>query len=157
MTNKLLVVGVGNALRGDDGIGPKLVEWLKGKVMGIDYLTVTDLFSLLDVFPNYQQVVIIDAVNMNASAGTVKLFTPQEGSLTLHDGSSTHGFGLAELIKLVELLNLKVDLRIIGIQVKDTNFSLELSSELQEQWEQIGVQVKDILDYYLLSPQGDSK
>jgi len=136
--NKILVVGVGNSWRGDDGIGPKIVGWLKENVEGNDYLIESDLFSLLDIFEKYQHIVIIDAVNMGEQPGVVKSFTPAEVKLGIKtSASSTHGFGLADIIKLAESLQLKTSLQIIGIQVGDVAFGNALSSQLQNSWEHI--------------------
>jgi len=141
MSNDLLVVGVGNVLRGDDGVGPKLVAELKFKNSTVEYLIVTDLFSLIDIVPQYRRVMIIDAVRMQALPGTVKLFSPQDAILQANSRTSTHGFGLAELIKLLAALAIATDLKIIGIQVGDIEFGQELSQSLQERWEEIVTQV----------------
>lgn len=142
LTNKNLIVGVGNLWCGDDGVGPKIVDWLKEHVPGNDYLIEDDLFSLLDVFKEYQQVIVIDAVNMGDKPGTVKAFKPQEAKLIIKNNvSSTHGFGLAEIIELAESLGLAANLQIIGIQVSDVAFGNELSPALQNQWEKIIEQI----------------
>lgn len=147
--DNVLIVGIGNFWRGDDSIGPKIITWLKENVARNDYLIVTDLFSLLDIGEKYQQVVIIDAVNMGEPPGTVKAFNPEEVKLLLKSNtSSTHGFGLAEIIKLAESLRLEINWRIIGIQAGDVLLGNELSLALQNQWEVIVNQVKQKIFSY---------
>ena len=144
--NKKIIVGIGNEWRGDDGIGSKIVNWLKENVAGNDYLIESDLFSLLDVFEKYQYVVVVDAVNMGEQPGVVKAFTPTEAKLIIKNNStSTHGFGLAEIIKLAESLQLNINLQIIGIQVDDVAFGNELSSVLEQRWEMIVSRVQELI------------
>jgi hydrogenase maturation protease len=129
-SNSLLVIGVGNPWRHDDGIGPKVIELLKTKPnLGYDvYDGGTDGLALLDIIPKYKNAIIIDAVNMGAAPGTVSVFSPEEAKLKIHfDALSTHGFGLAEVIKLMEELNIETQLEIIGIEPLDISFGEGLS------------------------------
>jgi len=157
-----LIVGAGNPYRGDDGVGIAIIRKLQemqraskkndGDVVPIissinhqnfvtelsrlDLLDIgTDGLSLLDLLPNYHQVIIIDAVNMGATSGTVRLFTPQEAKINItNDALSTHGFGLAEMLHLAEQLSLtsQTDIKIIGVQPKSVAFGAELSHEIQQ-------------------------
>jgi hydrogenase 3 maturation protease len=87
---KLVIVGVGNTLRGDDGIGPVLVERLRGK-------TRATLIDGADVPENYLDVVeaarpdvvlIIDSVELGSKPGTVALIEIEQlagARLTTHN------------------------------------------------------------------------
>jgi len=146
LNNKNLIVGIGNSWRGDDGVGPKVVAWLKENVAGNDYLIESDLFSLLDVFEKYPQVILVDAVNMGDEPGTVKAFKSHEAKLIIKNNvSSTHGFGLAEIVELAESLGLAKNLQIIGIQVSDVAFGNELSPALQNQWEMVVRRIQELI------------
>jgi len=134
MVNKTLVLGVGNILRKDDGIGPRVIKILQQKSWShIDFMDGgIDGLALLDKIAEYKQAVIIDAVNMNALFGTVKSFTPKDALIKIKsDALSTHGFGLAELIKLMQQLQIKTKLHIIGIQPKDIAFGENLTPEIE--------------------------
>lgn len=139
---KILMLGVGNPFRRDDGIGPVIIRRLQAEppLMGIDWQDGgADGFTLLDYLPQYEQVVLIDAVEMGATPGDVKVLTPAEARLKVQaDALSTHGFGLAEALALIERLGLQTDLRIIGVQVKDVRFGEGLSPE-------VALKIEDIL------------
>jgi hydrogenase maturation protease len=145
MVNKSLILGVGNRFRGDDGIGPKIVDVLCEKHPDflekhhIDCLDGgIDGLALLDVIKQYPKAIIIDAVNMNEVPGEIRVFSPNEAKLHIHsDALSTHGFGLAEVIALAEKLEIKTDIQIIGIQPKDTNFGENLSPEVASKIDRI--------------------
>jgi hydrogenase maturation protease len=131
---KALVVGFGNPFRRDDGIGPAVIRRLQseGSLKGFELLDGgTDGFLLLELAKQYEQIVIVDAVDMGMTPGEIRVFAPEEAKLMIHtDALSTHGFGLAEVIALMEKLAVQKDLRIIGVQVKDVSFGERLSPEI---------------------------
>ena len=130
MANKVLVLGVGNSWRHDDGIGPKIIQELQQQNFtaadlldgGIDGL------ALLDHLQLYDNAIIIDAVNMNTDPGTIRSFTPAEINCIQADALSTHGFGLAELIALMQKLTINTKLKIIGVQPQDIEFGEGLTA-----------------------------
>ena len=133
---KILIIGVGNPYRCDDGIGPAIIETLRIKP-DASFVVVdggTDGLALLDLIGEYDRAIIIDAVQMLESPGTVKLFTLAEAKIKVtSDGLSTHGFGLAQMLQLVERLGIKTTIKIIGIQPKHLGFGEHLSAEVQQQ------------------------
>src|SRR5574342_1429847 len=88
---RVLILGVGNRLRGDDAAGPLLVEHLQGKVD-------IPLIDAGDVPENYlgpieesgaDLVLIIDATDMDADAGAIGIFNidqVQDKSVSTHTG-----------------------------------------------------------------------
>lgn len=133
MGNKTLILGVGNILRKDDGIGPKVIEVLRQRPLAnVDLMDGgIDGLALLDKITEYKKVILIDAVNMNTAVGTVKVFTPSDALINISsDALSTHGLGLAELIKLMQELEIKTQLQIIGVQPQDISFGEELTPEI---------------------------
>lgn len=146
MKNKILILGVGNTLRRDDGIGPRVIEGVKsslsktgsiknasGIVDSEDLTPVAidggiDGLSLIDVIQQYSHAIIIDAVDMGAAPATIRVFTPESAVINIrNDTLSTHGFGLAEVIKLLPELGIFTKLTIIGVQPSDVSFGEGLS------------------------------
>ena len=133
MIDKTLILGVGNIWRQDDGTGPKIIAILQQQHWSnVDLIDGgTDGLSLLDKLSEYKQAIIIDAADMDAVPGTVKSFTPEEALIKIKaDALSTHGFGLAELIKLMQQLQISPKLHIIGVQPKSVAFGNELTLEI---------------------------
>lgn len=125
MANKNLILGVGNTWRRDDGVGIKAIDLLRQEnLSGVDLVDGgIDGLSLIDTIKQYQQAIIIDAVNMQLAAGSVKLFTSQEAKIKIkNDALSTHGFGLAEVLGLLEQLGCDTKITIIGVQPQDVSF-----------------------------------
>jgi hydrogenase maturation protease len=136
MIPKILIAGVGSPYRHDDGIGIKIIKILKEQ--NNPNFTLfdggTDGFSLIDKLQEHEQAIIIDAVAMNADPGAVRVFSPNEAKLHVqNDALSTHGFGLAEMLNLVEELEIKTDIKVIGIQSKDISLGEGLSDVVSSQ------------------------
>ncbi|MCK5249856.1 MAG: hydrogenase maturation protease [Spirochaetaceae bacterium] len=133
-----LILGVGNPLRRDDGIGPAVIQLLEEKRVSYEISDDielidggTDGLGLIEYLKDYKKVIIIDAVEMNLPPGTVKLFTPEEASISINkDSLSTHGFGIAELIKLAKALDINTELIIAGVQPEDMNYGEGLSESV---------------------------
>ena len=83
-----LVLGVGNDILTDDGIGPKLCDFLKeqykGKSIQFEKLNVGGL-EILEFIQGYETVIFIDAIKtVNGQIGDVYLYTPNDFKETLH-------------------------------------------------------------------------
>lgn len=154
---KILILGVGNPFRRDDGVGPAVIGLLKSewrlpdserfRESRVDLLDGgTDGLSLIDYIEGYEKVLVVDAVDMRAAPGEVRVFSPEEAKLKIKtDALSIHGFGLAEVIALMEKLEMKTDMCIIGIQAKDVNFGEGLSPEVSSKIEEILKLIKEHL------------
>ena len=146
-----LVLGVGNPFRRDDGVGPAVIARLQAEnsLDDVDLLDGgIDGFALMDYMQGYARVLLVDAVNMNAAPGAIRLFSPQEAALSItSDALSTHGFGVAEVIALMEKLNMRVDMQILGIQAKDVTFGEGLSPEVAAKMDDVLAIVKKTIEY----------
>jgi len=98
----VLVVGLGNALCGDDGFGPAVLGRLRGEAdlaEQVDLLLAgTDLIGAIDRFCGYDRVVLVDAVLHPARAGTVQIFT--EEALASWPAPAPSGHQLSPLVAL---------------------------------------------------------
>ncbi|KYH38032.1 MAG: protein HyaD1, partial [Candidatus Hecatellales archaeon B24] len=103
---RTLIVGVGNLLRGDDGLGPTAVKVLENMRMP-PWVKVEDLGSALhnllsDRLKDYGKVIFIDAVKRGANPGTVHRFKPEKGKLggrMLEETFSLHETGIPEILR----------------------------------------------------------
>lgn len=123
--NNFLILGVGNLLRRDDGVGLTAIKLLRQKnLSNVDLVDGgVDGLGLIDVIKKYPHALIIDAVDMQLTPGSVKLFAANEAKINIkNDALSTHGFGVAEVIGLLEKLGCKTEIKIIGIQPQDISF-----------------------------------
>ncbi len=133
-----LILGVGNPLRRDDGIGPEVIRLLEENRDSYNLSSDTDLvdggtdgLGLIEYLKDYKKVIIVDAVEMRLPVGTIKVFTPDEALINIGtDSLSTHGFGIAEVLKLAKELDINPELIIIGIQPGGVSYGEGLSEIL---------------------------
>lgn len=146
--NDVLILGVGNLLRRDDGVGIKAIELLRHeKLSGVVIQDGgTDGLGLIDIIKPYSRAIIIDAVDMRAHPGTVKLFSSHDAKINIkNDALSTHGFGLAEVLGLMEQLGFTTAVEIVGVQMQDISFGEELTDVVAAKLPYIVELVKSVL------------
>lgn len=133
---RVLILGLGNLLLGDEGIGVRVVEELKGLELP-DGVTVaeggTSGLGLVGLMEGYQRVIIVDAADMGHSPGRVVRFTPLEAQLkTVEAPLSLHQIGLGEVLALAEALEVApAELVIIGVQPSRVEMGRGLSPQVE--------------------------
>ena len=133
---KVLVLGVGNLLLKDDGVGVHLINALRDtpfpeNVQLIDAGTVSH--QLISLFHETDYLILVDAVSANDVPGSLYRFTPDDIDF-LQSGykMSLHEMTLVDILQMAEMTGAKPEAVIIGIQPKDvSSWSLELSDEVQ--------------------------
>jgi hydrogenase maturation protease len=103
---KTLVIGVGNAQRGDDAAGLHVVQLLRKVTHGITFLELSgEGAGLIDAWQGTEHLFIIDAAHSGAVPGTIARFDASIDKLP-HDlvWSSTHTFGVGEAVELSRVL-----------------------------------------------------
>lgn len=135
--NRTLVIGIGNPLRSDDGLGVRAAQWLAAKDLPLG-VQVEELgtpgWSLVNHLQGWQRVVLIDAVQMGEYPGTWRRMDARQTQLITQDQSvSLHEPGLAESLALAQTLNLMPEeVTVYGVEPACTGPGLELSPEIQK-------------------------
>ncbi len=125
-----VIVGIGNTLKGDDGAGPLVCEQLRGKVCAevIDAGTVPENYIQKIIKKAPQNLLIIDAIDFGATAGTINIFKPEQlDSFVL----STHTLSPRLFVDLV-CKETKVDVQFIGIQPAQIQLGQPQSEQIRE-------------------------
>jgi hydrogenase maturation protease len=100
---EVLVIGVGNALRGDDAAGLEVARRVRAAApAGITVLEHGgEPASLLELLRDAGAAVVVDASDSGVVPGTVRRIDARRGPLPVAlGGASTHGIGVAEAIEL---------------------------------------------------------
>jgi hydrogenase maturation protease len=134
MNSKIVVIGIGNLLLMDEGIGvhtinelethdlPKSIEIYDGGTGG---------FKLIDLMHGAARVIFIDAVETGKAPGSVTIFRAEDvHSIYNKKKYSLHDTDLMEIIKMAEMLGNPPMIEIVGIQPKTINYGTTLSKEL---------------------------
>lgn len=154
MSKKIAVIGIGNTLRRDDGIGVIILESLLNdyKRANIDYLNFgIASFGLIHRLQDYDLVLLIDGISAGLTAGQLKIFVLDEVSFAKDDGViSSHELNLKDIFKLTRKLKVKAKIYIAGIQVEDVSFGESLSSALEKKLADLTKQVDKFIQERLL-------
>ena len=142
---KTLILGIGNILMGDEGVGLHVVKYLQerpDKLPGIDMIDGgTGGFHLLEYFHEYQRVILIDATIDGQPVGAVRLLRPKYSSdypptLTAHD------IGLKDLLDALYLLEKQPEIILFTVSIEQFDrVTLALSPYVQEAIETAGEEI----------------
>jgi hydrogenase maturation protease len=116
---KTAIIGIGNPLWGDDGLGvhlaqdpdpglPPNVEVIDGGTPGLD---------LLQFLEEYDRVIILDAVNHGGQPGDVIAFTPEEThDIPVCGSPSAHGLDLGFVLRMRDWLGCRAEVIVVGCE-----------------------------------------
>lgn len=131
-----LILGVGNLLLRDEGVGVHVISALRDRELPDDvelWDGGTASFDLLDTLAGRRQVIIIDAVRTGSEPGTIFRLTPEDISSSREQLTSLHQVGLLVTLNLAEHLldSAPEEVVILGIEPKEIDWGLELSAEVE--------------------------
>jgi hydrogenase maturation protease len=133
------VVGVGNILMGDEGIGVRVVESLMQEHLseGIALFDGgTAFYALSGDLVGFRKLVIVDAVSGGGPPGTMYRFTLEDvenGTESTGVSLSLHDIGVVETLKLERLVHrIPEEVVFIGVEPDKVELSLKLSPLMQE-------------------------
>ncbi len=135
---EIMVIGVGNLYRGDDGVGPLVAQKLREKklpeTVSISGGGVGIGTSLMDSWSGASVVIIIDAMNSGDLPGKIHRFDAHREPLSkMFFPCSTHHFGVAEAVELARAIDrLPPSLIIYGIEGKSFEQGIGLSPQVLE-------------------------
>jgi len=121
----VVVVGVGNAYRGDDGAGLAVAERLRERVpAGVDVVTCEQEASrVIDAIEDREAAVLVDASSSGSPPGTVHRFDASADAVPARAfRSSTHAFGVGEAVELARALG-KLPPRVVVFGVEGEEFA----------------------------------
>jgi len=141
---KVVVLGVGNTLRGDDAIGVLISRALQGKVSAkvFDCGEAPENFTGAIRKEKPGVVLIIDAVDLQEKPGSIKLIEQEE---IINLGLTTHNMSLGLLIGFIEK-EVRSNVAVLGIQPLSTTFSEGVSREISHVKQEVENMLVSILE-----------
>lgn len=144
-----VVVGIGNEIRADDGLGciaaqliehdprlPKNVRVIHGSTLGLE---------LLPYLKKPRKIVFVDAVDVNAEPGRIIRLT-EEGLRNLNGSSNAHQLGVADLLTALRLIrDDEPEVAILGMQPAVVDWGTELSPIVQSNMPELVNRVMTLL------------
>ncbi len=145
MLGKITVLGIGNLLLKDEGVGihaieamkrqplPKNVELVDGAVSG---------FDLLPVVESCEKLIVVDAIKTDDAPGTIYKFDPQQIDVKKDAHVSLHDIDFFQVLEFARRRKRLPQIQMIAIVPMETELGMELSSKLKEKLPEIVALIK---------------
>lgn len=118
----VLIVGLGNPLVGDDGVGNFVIEQLQTRELPPNIRVTdcgTDILKITSHLKNTSRIILIDAVDAGKKAGEIFYFHEKELLTFPGESRGAHLLSVSESLKLLKKVNPEVEkaqILLIGIQ-----------------------------------------
>lgn len=129
----VLILGIGNTLLTDEGVGVHLVERMRqevGEIDGVEYLDGGTLsFTLAEPIARADGLIVVDAARMDEAPGTLKVFHNEEMDRYLSGNrASVHEVSLTDLLDIARLSECLPEQRcLVGIEPDSLEWGEQLS------------------------------
>lgn len=128
-TKPVLVLGIGNILMRDEGIGVHVVNRMLeagGLPSGVEVIDGgTAGFDLIPLMKDRKKIIIVDALSMDDAPGTIYRFRPDDVD-SPQRGYSLHEVNILEVIRTLKMMGDVPEIEIIGVVAEDIS-TLEIS------------------------------
>jgi hydrogenase maturation protease len=104
----VLILGIGNILLRDEGVGIAVVEYLQKRTLPENVETMdggTAGFDLLDIISDRKAIILIDAIDAGHPPGTIVRFVPEDLQTPKDPQLSVHNIDFAQALRMAGLLN----------------------------------------------------
>jgi hydrogenase maturation protease len=132
---KIVILGVGNLLLSDEGVGVHVAHELMKMSLPPEVTVVeggTDGFGLLNIIMDANRLIVIDAVKGDAAPGSIYRFDIGEvRNCPSGFKTSVHQIGILEVLDLSGLIGKTPYTTVIGVEPKSLEMGMELSPEIK--------------------------
>ena len=154
----VLVMGIGNLIMTDDGIGIRAVQLLEERYRFPAEVTVLDGGTLgLELLPKLEGVaklLVVDAIETGKPPGTLVRLSGDDVPFALETKVSPHQMGLKDLLAVASLQGcLPGELVLLGIQPQRVAMGIELSPAVAEQLEPLVARIVKELEQWGLAAE----
>lgn len=146
----ICIIGLGNILMKDEGIGPKITEILRNKYNFEPNIEIIDGgtlgFDLLPYIEKYKKIILVDVVDFGKEPGFIKILKGEEIPPCLRTKLSVHHVGVQDLLEVARLMGyMPEELVLVGIQPEDIDLGLDLTPILADKLNELIDEILKIL------------
>ena len=148
--NSIVVLGVGNILLTDEGLGVHVVEDLKANYTFTPQISLIDGgtmgMELLTYMRGMKKILLIDAVNGGEVPGTIYEFPHRELEQYFTDHISVHEVGMQDILRIRAIQeNPLEDAIVIGVEPESLDVGFEPSAPVQKALPEVKERVLRVL------------
>ena len=134
MEKKTIILGIGNLILRDEGIGIHAIRRLEALELpsGVEVVDGgTDSVDLLPYFQDYERIIVVDALRAGGEPGSIYRVTPDEIMEDEKRSLSLHEIGLLDVLLMAKHLGGHGEVVIIGVEPKEISCSMDLTLEVE--------------------------
>jgi hydrogenase maturation protease len=134
---KILVLGVGNILMTDDGVGVHAAlelakeSWPENVTVMEGGTFTQDVYYL---FMDYDQLLVLDCVRAKHPPGTIYRLTEDDIKQNREQRMSVHDIDLIDSLRMAEMAGKRPEMVVIGIEPESMGWSMEMTGTLREKF-----------------------
>lgn len=136
--SRVLVVGVGNRLLGDEGVGPRIVDSLSRMTLP-SYVDVVDcgcdLLSIVLYLNRPKKIIVVDVIRAGGRPGRIYRLDCGRLTATKPNMRSAHQVGTADVLHLLKLACpalVITEIIVIGVEPRTMESTTDLSKEVKK-------------------------
>ena len=161
--SSVLVLGIGNLIMTDDGVGVRVVHLLQERYRFPDNVTVMDGgtlgLDLLHYLEGVKRLLVVDAVETGGPPGTLVRLTGDEINIAFRTKLSPHQMGLQDLLLVAELQGFAPEeMVLLGVQPGEIGMGIDLTPAVEAQVEPlVAIVLRELTAWGVnLYPSGNS-
>jgi len=131
---KVVIIGIGNLILRDEGVGVHAVRELEGRDLPPRVEVIdggTALMDLLSVIRDAEKIIVIDALKGGGEPGTIYRVCPDDLMAEAEHPLSLHQVGLLEVLGMARQIGGDPEVVIIGVEPKEISWGMELTPEVE--------------------------
>ena len=144
LKGRVIFVGIGNSLRGDDGFGPALINELQGQIKAVclDAGPAPENYTGKIIKESPDTIVLVDAVHLDLPPGECAFLCKSD---ILKTGFTTHDLSPTMLIQYLESQT-QADIYLLGMQPKTMSLGAPMSDIVSNSIKRISEMIKEAVD-----------
>jgi hydrogenase maturation protease len=153
-SNNTLILGIGNTLLSDEGVGIHMLDYMRRhypELAGVEYLDGGTLsFTLAAWIEEADNLIVIDAAELDATPGTVRVFPGEEmDRFAGKTKRSVHEVSLGDLLAIAHLTDaLPAKRALVAIQPEEIDWGQCLSNRVKQALPVAGRSISDLLQQW---------
>ncbi len=156
--DKILILGIGNYLMGDEGVGVHAIHALS-KIELPENVDIMDggtgSFNLMPILSKYPLVIFIDATMDSKPAGTIDVIYPKFAK-DFPTVLSAHDVGLKDMIEALEFQEELPEIILLTVSIKEMiPMTISLSNDVNKGIAKLVDKVIDILEHVKITKEKD--
>lgn len=134
MSDKTLIVGMGNLLYRDEGIGVHVIQAMEKMELPrhIELLDIgTSTMDLISYLKEIKKLIVIDAMRAGGEPGTIYKCKPEDLLPKDKGPISLHEIGLLETLGMAKKLGMEIETVIVGVEPEIMDWGMELTEKVK--------------------------